>query len=213
MINSLKVSRYHYWRKLWMKPPEIRARVCCERFEHLGTVGHCPNCVRAKGKFGLDDWKETLNEMGQHHSRSSHRGPPPPLASGLQRPINQGLVALPSMFSFETGLNISSVFCDLEPVTSCDYCALWSSRGLTHAVPSTQQPERCVDVLVWLKLVDINMTKKESKPRDCATPGVDLNGSDDGSSCNRPPSEEALCGTSPRRCSRLWSSPNCQEKK
>ena len=116
------------------------------------------------------------------------------------------------MFSFETGLNISSVFCDLEPVTSCDYCALWSSRGLTHVVPSTQQPERCVDGLVWLKVVDIDMTKKESKPRDCATPGVDLNGSDDGSSCNQPLSEEALCGTSLRRCSRLWSSPNCQEK-
>ena len=62
-----------------MKPPEIRARVRCERFEHLGTVGHCPNCVRAKEKFRLDDWKETLNEMGQHHSRTSHRGPPPPL--------------------------------------------------------------------------------------------------------------------------------------
>ena len=76
-----------------MKPPEIRARVRCERFEHLGTVGHCPNCVRAKEKFRPDDWKETLNEMGQHHSRTSHRGPPPPLASGLHRPINQGLVA------------------------------------------------------------------------------------------------------------------------
>ena len=86
-----------------MKPPEIRARVRCERYEHLGTVGHCSNCIRAKEKFRLDDWKESLNEMGQHHSRTSHTGPPP---------------------SFETGLNISSVFCDLEPVTSCDYCAL-----------------------------------------------------------------------------------------